>query len=240
MSTTKGVSFEQVTKVHGEGRAEVKALRDVSFVVSPGELVAVMGPSGSGKSTLLSLAGGLDKSTSGRVVVDGVALNDMSNRSLADVRRRMIGYVFQSFNLVSSLTAVENVSLPRELDRISVRAARAEALAALETVGLSDLAERFPEELSGGEQQRVAIARALVGERSILLADEPTGALDSVTAETVLRALRRSCDERRTTAILVTHNASHAAWADRILFLRDGCLIDQAVGGGPDSLLVAG
>jgi putative ABC transport system ATP-binding protein len=186
-----------------------------------------MGPSGSGKSTLLNLCGGLDAPTRGEVVVEGEVLGTLSRRKLAAVRRRRVGYVFQELNLLPSLTAVENVALPLELDGKSIRAARRLALAALADLSLGDLAKRFPEQLSGGQQQRVAIARALVGERRLVLADEPTGALDSETGEAVLRVLRARVDAGAA-AILVTHEARHAAWADRVVFLKDGVIVDTS------------
>ncbi len=214
------------TRIHGEGHTAVQALAEVDLDVAPGELVAIMGPSGSGKSTLLTLAGGLDRPSRGEVEVVGQELSKLSARDLARLRRRTIGYVFQELNLLPGLTAVENVSLPLELDGSGLGAARDAALQALDRVGLRDLADRFPEDLSGGEQQRVAIARAVVGERALLLADEPTGALDSVTGESVLRLLRRACDEDGAAGVLVTHDAGHAAWADRVIFLRDGTIVD--------------
>jgi putative ABC transport system ATP-binding protein len=185
-----------------------------------------MGPSGSGKSTLLTLAGGLDTPTAGEVLVEGVGLSGLSRRELAKLRRRSVGYVFQDFNLIPALTALENVSLPRELDGIATRRARKEALEALEEVDLGDLADRFPDDMSGGQQQRIAIARAIVGERRLILADEPTGALDSETGEAVLRLLRGRVDAGAG-ALLVTHEARHAAWADRVVFLRDGVVVDD-------------
>ena len=231
--------LDDVTRVHGHGEAAVHALRGVTLSVEEGELVAVMGPSGSGKSTLLTLAGGLDTPTSGDVVVEGEALSHLDLKARAVLRRRRIGYVFQDFNLIPALTAAENVSLPRELDGVGVRAARREALEALEEVDLVDQADRFPDDMSGGQQQRVAIARALIGERRLILADEPTGALDSETGEAVLRLLRRRCDAGAA-GILVTHEARHAAWADRVVFLRDGLAVDQAGPiGGPEQLLDA-
>jgi len=185
----------------------------------------VMGPSGSGKSTLLNLCGGLDRPTRGEVVVEGWVLGTLSKRRLATVRRRRVGYVFQELNLLPSLTAVENVALPLELDGTPIRSARRQALAALADLDLAELARRFPEQLSGGQQQRVAIARALVGERRLVLADEPTGALDTQTGEAVLRVLRARVDAGAA-AILVTHEARHAGWADRVVFLRDGVVVD--------------
>ncbi|HEX8004724.1 MAG TPA: ABC transporter ATP-binding protein [Mycobacteriales bacterium] len=232
------VELRGVTRVHGSGAAEVVALREVSLGVAAGELVAVMGPSGSGKSTLLHLAGGLDAPTGGQVFVEGTDLGTLSQSALAALRRRAVGYVFQDFNLVPALTAVENVALPRELDGAPWRAARADAERALEEVGIGELADRFPDDMSGGQQQRVAIARALVGERRLVLADEPTGALDSETGESVLRLLRARCDAGAA-GVLVTHEARHAAWADRVVFLRDGLVVDQAGPvAPPESLLV--
>jgi ABC-type antimicrobial peptide transport system, ATPase component len=233
------LELRNVARIHGKGEVAVHALRGVSLQVRAGELVAVMGPSGSGKSTLLNLAGGLDSPTSGEVVVEGVVLGTLNRRELAAVRRRRVGYVFQDLNLLPSLTAAENVGLPLELDGVRLRQVRATALAALEEVGLAHLAHRFPDEMSGGQQQRVAIARALVGDRRLILADEPTGALDSQTGEAVLKLMRSRVDAGAA-GVLVTHEARHAAWADRVIFLRDGTIVDTS---GPlpevDSLLVA-
>jgi putative ABC transport system ATP-binding protein len=220
------LELRDVVRVHGRGATQVRALGGVSVLVHAGELVAVMGPSGSGKSTPLNLAGGLDRPTSGEVLVDCVPLAGLSARALAAVRRRAVGYVFQELNLVPALTAAENVSLPRELDGVPARRARQEALAALAEVGIEDLADRFPDDMSGGQQQRVAIARALVGPRRLVLADEPTGALDSETGEAMLRLLRARCDAGAA-GLLVTHEARHAAWADRVVFLRDGVVVDE-------------
>ncbi|KJK59885.1 macrolide ABC transporter ATP-binding protein [Saccharothrix sp. ST-888] len=227
----------EVTRVHGRGAAEVQALRGIDLRVYPGELVAVMGPSGSGKSTLLTLAGGLDTPSTGEVLVEGVALGGLSRKRLAQVRRRSIGYVFQDYNLIPALTAAENIALPRELDGASSRAARREALAALAEMGIAELADRFPDDMSGGQQQRVAIARALIGDRRLVLADEPTGALDSTTGESVLAVLRARCDAGAA-GVMVTHEARHAAWADRVVFLRDGRMVDQTTSRDAASLLV--
>ncbi|HZE39630.1 MAG TPA: ABC transporter ATP-binding protein [Stackebrandtia sp.] len=221
------LTLREVSRVHGQGETAVEALRGVDLAVSAGELVAVMGPSGSGKSTLLNLAGGLDAPTAGHVHVDGTALDSLSRRELAKLRRRSIGYVFQDFNLIPSLTAAENVALPLELDGASVRRARHAARSALDGVGIGDLAERFPDAMSGGQQQRVAIARAVVGDRRLILADEPTGALDTQTGETVLKLLRARCDAGAA-GVLVTHDARHAGWADRVIFLRDGRVVDAS------------
>jgi putative ABC transport system ATP-binding protein len=232
--------LSSVTREHVQGEVVVHALRGVDLAVHPGELVAVMGPSGSGKSTLLHIAGGLDTPTAGNVLVEGTDLATLSAGASAAVRRRSVGYVFQDLNLLPSLSAVENVALPRELDGVRGRQARREALVALDEVGLAGLGHRFPDEMSGGQQQRVAIARALVGPRRLLLADEPTGALDSGTGEEVLRVLRARC-EAGAAGVLVTHEARHAAWADRVVFLRDGVVVDQSGPvAGAESLLSAG
>ncbi|MFB4278924.1 ABC transporter ATP-binding protein [Nonomuraea sp. MTCD27] len=221
------VRLAEVTRVHGKGATAVHAVKGVSLEVGAGELVAVMGPSGSGKSTLLNLAGGLDRPTSGTVHIDGQDLAAV--RDLAALRRRSAGYVFQDLNLITSLTAVENVMLPRELDGVRSRLARKEAMAVLAEIDAEDLADRFPEELSGGQRQRVAIARALVGERRLLLADEPTGALDTRTGDEILQTLRARCDAGAA-VLLVTHEPRYAAWADRVVFLLDGMITDSANG----------
>lgn len=230
------VSLRDLTRVHGSGAAEVRALVGVSLDVAAGELVAVMGPSGSGKSTLLSLTGGLDSPTAGSVVVEGVHLSELSRRRLAQLRRTRIGYVFQDYNLIPALTAAENVALPLELDGVRAGRARRVAREALAEVGLDGLDARFPEELSGGQRQRTAIARALIGERRLVLADEPTGALDSQTSEAVLRVLRKRCDAGAA-GILVTHEPRYAAYADRTVFLRDGRIVDAT--GAPASAIIA-
>lgn len=225
------VVLDTVSRIHGEGATAVTALDRVSLAIAPGELVAVMGPSGSGKSTLLNVAGGLDRPTSGRVLIEGEDLTAMSGADLARLRRRRMGFVFQDYNLIPSLTASENVSLPLELDGERISQARRHARHALDLLGLMDLSDRYPDAMSGGQQQRVAIARALVGDRRFVLADEPTGALDSHTGEEVLRVLRERCDAG-IAGLLVTHEARHAAWADRVVFLRDGRVVDTT---GTDS-----
>jgi putative ABC transport system ATP-binding protein len=237
---TAAVELRAVSKVYGSGPGEVQALQEVDLSVQRGELVAIMGPSGSGKSTLLTIAGSLEEPSSGEVLVGGAALSSMSRNDRARLRRRSIGYVFQDYNLLAGLTAVENVTMPLELDGLGVRAARVIGLAALEELGLADRAARFPDELSGGERQRVAIARAVVGDRHLLLTDEPTGALDSANGEAVMRLLRAAC-KRGVAGVVVTHEAQLASWADRVVFLRDGHVVDQtATPAGPESLLHAG
>jgi putative ABC transport system ATP-binding protein len=229
--------LRRVGKVYGEGANAVHALRDVDLSVERGELVAIMGPSGSGKSSLLTIAGSLEEASTGEVFVDGVALQGMSSKLKARLRRRSIGFVFQDFNLLAGLTAAENVAMPLELDGTGPREARAVALDALDQLGLRERAEHFPDTLSGGERQRVAIARAIVGDRRLMLADEPTGALDSVNSEAVMRLLRLAC-HGGAAGLVVTHEAHLASWADRVVFLRDGRLVDQTASApGPESLL---
>ncbi len=231
------LELRSVSKVYGRGAAEVQALRDVSLTVAAGEMVAVMGPSGSGKSSLLTIAGTLEEPTSGAVLVNGEDTLRMSGGAKSRIRRRAIGYVFQDFNLLPGLTAAENVSLPLELDGTSMRKAHLAALKALEELGLGDRARHFPDQMSGGERQRVAIARAVVGERSLLLADEPSGALDSANGEAVMRLIHTYC-KRGAAAVVVTHDAQLASWADRVVFLRDGRIVDQtAAPAGPETLL---
>jgi putative ABC transport system ATP-binding protein len=204
-------------------------------------MVAVMGPSGSGKSTLLTIAGTLEEPTSGEVLIAGQPVAGMSRNARAGLRRRTIGYVFQDFNLLPGLTAAENVTLPLELDGLSARKARVVGLKALERLGLGERAAHYPDQLSGGERQRVAIARAMVGERRLLLADEPSGALDSANGEAVMRLLHDACTNHRMTAVVVTHDAHLASWADRVVFLRDGRVTDRtAPAPGPESLLAPG
>ncbi|CAB4957311.1 unannotated protein [freshwater metagenome] len=215
-----------VQKTYGTGENEVQALRGASLQVKAGELVAIMGASGSGKSTLLTIAGGLEVPTTGDVRVLDSSLPTLKPTQLATLRRQTIGYVFQDFNLIPSLTVIENVALPLELDGMKVRKARKAALDALVSMEIGELANRFPDEISGGQRQRVAIARSFVGPRQVLLADEPTGALDSKTSEAVIRALRKRIDAG-IAGVLVTHDAKLAAWADRILVIRDGQIVEE-------------
>jgi putative ABC transport system ATP-binding protein len=237
---TAVLELREVSKVYGTGPAEVNALRRVSLSVCGGELVAVMGPSGSGKSSLLTIAGSLEEPTGGRVLVMGTDLTRLSANDQARLRRRLIGYVFQDFNLLAGFTAIENVTVPLELDGISAMAARATGMKALGELGIAGRADHFPDELSGGERQRVAIARAVVGERRLLLADEPTGALDSVNAGAVMQLMLAIC-RRGVAGVVVTHDAKLASCADRVVFLQDGQVIDQAqASSGPDSLLADG
>jgi putative ABC transport system ATP-binding protein len=237
---TTALELRQVSKVYGSGPSEVNALRAVDLSVERNELVAIMGPSGSGKSTLLTIAGSLEEPTSGQVLVDGVDLATVSRSDRAKMRRRSIGYVFQDFNLLPGLTALENVTLPLELDGVRMKTAEAAGLKALRELDVAKHADRYPDDLSGGERQRVAIARAIVGERGLLLADEPTGALDSINGEGVMRLLR-AATQRGVAGVVVTHEAQLASWADRVVFLRDGHIVDQTVAPpGPESLLAAG
>jgi putative ABC transport system ATP-binding protein len=226
-----------VVKRFGAGATEVRAVNDLSLAVAPGELVALRGPSGCGKSTVLHLAGGLEDPTAGSVRVDGRDLAGLDARGRAALRRTTVGFVFQRLNLVPGLTALENVMLPLELDGLPTRAARVEARAALAAVGLDGPLDRYPDDFSGGQQQRIAIARAIVGERRLVLADEPTGSLDSVTGDAVIELLAGLPQERGTAVVLVTHEPRYAAWADRVVSMRDGHVVGESV--APDAQLAA-
>jgi putative ABC transport system ATP-binding protein len=220
------MALQAVTKVYQQGRRTVEAVRGVDLHVSGGEFVVIMGPSGSGKSTLMHLLGALDTPTSGRALFDGRDLQEMSDRERSLLRRTRIGFVFQFFNLLPTLTAVENVALPLLLGGQGRNAARARALAALERVGLDRRADHFPEEMSGGEMQRVAVARALITEPDAILCDEPTGNLDSASSREILSLLRGLPEAGKRAVVLVTHDPSAAAYGDRIVHIRDG-LIDS-------------
>ena len=226
MNPTPIIEFRDVVKTFGSGGTEVRAVNGITASVAAGEFVAVMGPSGCGKSTLLHLGGGLELPTAGQVLFDGTELSTIGAPKLAEIRRRHLGYVFQSLNLVPSLTALENVMLPLELDGVSISTARKAAAEALERVGITTQTDRYPDSFSGGEQQRIAIARAVVGDRRLLFADEPTGALDTLTSDQVvevLAALARS----GVAVVMVTHEPRFASWADRVVFLRDGKVVDE-------------
>ncbi len=230
------LELHQISKFYGEGETAVRALYEIDLSVEEGHLVAVMGPSGSGKSTLLTIAGSLEEPTSGEVRIGGAALSSMSRNDRARLRRRTIGYVFQDFNLLPGLTATENVALPLELDGVSGRKAHQAGLAALEQLGLADRARHYPDQLSGGERQRVAIARSVVGERKVLLADEPSGALDSVNSEVVMRMILDAC-KGGVAAVVVTHDAQLASWADRTILLRDGRMVQHVLDRPASSLV---
>jgi putative ABC transport system ATP-binding protein len=232
------LELRDVSKTYGEGATEVLALERIDLSVDAGSLVAVMGASGSGKSTLLTIAGSLEDPTTGGVYVGGRSLSSLSRNGKARLRRQSVGYVFQDYNLLAGLSALENVSLPLELDGASARKAQSAALESIEDFGLADRASHYPDQLSGGERQRVAIARAVVGGRQLLLADEPSGALDSTNAEAVMRLIRAAC-HRGMAAVVVTHDAQLASWADRVVFLRDGRIVDQTPPAeSPESFLV--
>ncbi|BCB74963.1 ABC transporter ATP-binding protein [Phytohabitans flavus] len=234
---TTVLELRKVAKVYGSGPSAVHALHAADLRVDAGELVAVMGPSGSGKSTLLTIAGTLEEPSEGEVLIGGVGAAGLSANARAQLRRRSIGFVFQDFNLLPGLSATENVALPLELDGVGRRAAHAHAVRTLDDLGLADRAGHFPDDLSGGERQRVAIARAVVGDRQLLLADEPTGALDSMNGEAVMRILRAAC-KRGIAGVVVTHDAQLASWADRVIFIRDGRVVDEtAPPSGPEVLL---
>jgi len=235
------LALREVSKTYEQDAVAVHALAAVSLTVQAGEMVAVMGPSGSGKSTLQTIAGSLEEPTSGEVLVCGTDLATLPRDGKARLRRRVIGYVFQEFNLLPGLTAAENVSLPLELEGVALRRARSAGMAALESLGMAGQASRFPGQLSGGERQRVAVARAVVGDRRLLLADEPSGALDSVNGEAVMRLVHDACKNGGMAAVVVTHDAQLASWADRVMFLRDGRVTGQtSPPAGPESLLTPG
>ncbi len=220
------LEFTNVVKKYADGLDEIRALDNVDLRVDAAEFVAVMGPSGSGKSTLLHLAGGLERPDAGSITLAGSDLAQMNAEQLAELRRRHVGYTFQHLNLLATLTATENVMLPLELDGVSAKVARADALNCLARVGLTDGLDRFVSEFSGGQRQRIAIARSLVGGRRLLLADEPTGALDTASADDIIELLARLASEG-TAIVLVTHEPRFALWADRVVFLRDGRVVDS-------------
>jgi putative ABC transport system ATP-binding protein len=221
------IEAENLTKVYGKGETAVMALDHIRLNVEAGEFVAVMGPSGCGKSTLLHLLGGLDRPTEGQVILDGASLFELSDAALTETRRRKIGFVFQFFNLIPVLSAVENAALPLALDGVNLTAAKGRATEWLKKVGLGDRLTHRPDQLSGGQQQRVAIARALVAEPSVVLADEPTGNLDSRASDEIARLLRQVSDAWGRSVVVVTHDAGVAAYADRIISLRDGAIVDE-------------
>jgi len=223
------VSTQDLTKVYGHGATAVHALRGINLAIQPGEFVAVMGPSGCGKSTLLHLIGGLDHPTSGKVMIEGEDLTRLNDDQVTALRRRKMGFVFQFFNLIPVLNALENAALPMILDGMRPNEAYQRAREWLERVGLGPRLTHRPSELSGGEQQRVAIARALASEPSIILADEPTGNLDSRASEEIAMLLRQISSEWGRTILLVTHDPRIAAYADRIVFLKDGQIVDETI-----------
>lgn len=228
MITSPILEFIDVVKSYGSGQTESRALTGVHASIAAGEFVAVMGPSGCGKSTMLHLAGGLEPPTAGRVLVNGRDVSEMSAAGLASLRRREVGYIFQRLNLIPSLTAIENVMLPLELDGVGRRQARNRAADALASTGLTHHIDRYPSEFSGGQQQRIAIARSLVAERALLLADEPTGSLDSANSDEVIELLAGLPASHGTAVVLVTHEPRFASWADRVIFLRDGQIVDES------------
>jgi putative ABC transport system ATP-binding protein len=218
-----------VAKTYDTGKLQVQALREVSLSVAPGEMVAIMGPSGSGKTTLLNCLSGLDRIDGGEVFIDGVALSAMSDEQRTDYRARRMGFIFQFYNLMPVLSAVENVELPLLVSRVSAKEARRKALGALELVGLEERATHLPDELSGGQRQRVTIARALVNEPAIVWADEPTGDLDSENAEEIVALMRRLNRERGLTFLVVTHDIGVGRATDRIVRMVDGRIVDEQI-----------
>jgi putative ABC transport system ATP-binding protein len=223
------ITIENLTKIYNSGTTAITALDHVNFQVQPEEFVAVMGPSGCGKSTLLHLIGGLDHPSEGRVLINGKSLADLDDDSLTELRRRQIGFVFQFFNLIPVLSAVENAALPLLLDGMKQIEARDRAIEWLSRFDLADRLQNRPDQLSGGQQQRVAIARALVAEPSLILADEPTGNLDTRASDEIAGLLRQVTKEWGRTVVMVTHDPRIAAYADRILFLKDGRIVDDTL-----------
>lgn len=223
------ISATNLNKVYGSGDTAVIALNNVSLQVEPGEFVAVMGPSGCGKSTLLHLLGGLDQPTSGSVTIDGYKLSDLPDTKLTELRRHKIGFIFQFFNLIPVLNAVENAALPVTLDGVRPADAKAQASEWLTRFGLSDRLDHRPDQLSGGQQQRVAVARALVANPALILADEPTGNLDTRATEEIAELLRQVANDWKRAVVVVTHDPRIAAHADRIIFLKDGAIVDETV-----------
>lgn len=227
------IQVEELTKIYPMGETEVRALNGATFTIGKGELVAIMGPSGSGKTTLMSIIGCLDVATSGKYMLDGISVENMNEAELAEVRGRRVGFIFQQFNLLARTSALENVMLPLTYAGVNGKERRERALKALERVGLSDRTQHAPNELSGGQQQRVAIARAIVNEPAILLADEPTGALDSKTGEEIMELFQKLHREQRQTVILVTHDSHVAQHTDRIIKLSDGHVIFDEINPHP-------
>ncbi len=223
------ISAVNLKKVYGSGDTAVTALNGVSLQVEPGEFVAIMGPSGCGKSTLLHLLGGLDRPTSGTVMIDGHNLSDLPDNKLTEIRRRRIGFIFQFFNLIPVLNAVENTALPITLDGVRPGDAKTRAAEWLRKIGLGDRLDHRPDQLSGGQQQRVAVARALVADPALILADEPTGNLDTHASEEIATLLRQVANDWGRAVVIVTHDPRIAAYADRIIFLKDGAVVDQTV-----------
>jgi putative ABC transport system ATP-binding protein len=221
------VEARNLSKIYGSGEVAVKALDGINMRIEPGAFVAVMGPSGCGKSTLLQLLGGLDRPSAGDVLVEGQGIAELSDDALTALRRRRIGFVFQSYNLIPVLSAVENAALPLLLDGVRPAEAQRRAGAWLERVGLGDRLHHRPAQLSGGQQQRVAVARALVAEPALVLADEPTGNLDSLAADGIVQLLRQVADSWGRSVLMVTHDPRIAAYADRIVFLKDGTIVEE-------------
>jgi len=222
------IQTENLTKIYGAGETAITALDHLNLAVETGEFIAVMGPSGCGKSTLLHLLGGLDRMTEGRVVLDGKDIAALDDAALTELRRRKIGFVFQFFNLIPVLTALENAALPLILDGVKPVTAHAKATEWLSNLGLGDRTNSRPDQLSGGQQQRVAIARALVADPALILADEPTGNLDSRAGDEIAGLLRQIASTWNRTVLMVTHDPRIAAYADRIVFLKDGRIVDES------------
>lgn len=223
------LNTRKLSKTYGHGATEVKALVDITLSIKQGEFIAIMGASGSGKSTLLHLLGCLDEPNSGDLTIENEAVDSLSDKRLTMLRRRKIGFIFQFFNLIPVLTADENIGLPLLIDGQKMKVIQPLIDEILKITGLTERRNHYPDELSGGQQQRVAIGRALITKPAIILADEPTGNLDSVTGKEIMKLLRHSCDQLKQTIILVTHAPKDAVFADRIIFLKDGLIADETV-----------
>ncbi|KXK13535.1 MAG: putative ABC transporter ATP-binding protein [Chloroflexi bacterium OLB14] len=223
------IQVEQLTKIYGTGSTAIIALDHVTLTIKEGEFVAIMGPSGCGKSTLLHLLGGLDKPSQGQVIIAGHNLSELNDDALTQLRRRKIGFIFQFFNLIPVLNAVENAALPVTLDGVKPNEAKSKATQWLTTFGLSERLMNRPDQLSGGQQQRVAIARALVADPELILADEPTGNLDTRASDEIASLLRDVSKQYNRTIVMVTHDPRIAAYADRIIFLKDGKVVDETL-----------
>jgi putative ABC transport system ATP-binding protein len=233
----QAIRTDRLTKIHGDGNSSTRAVSDFSIDIAEGEFIAIMGPSGCGKSTLLNIMGGLERPTSGSVSVLGTDISDLSERNLAVLRAEKLGFVFQHFNLLDSLTIRQNVEVPALMTGEKRGPARRRAMELLDDLGLADAHNRLPHELSGGQQQRVAIARALLRRPEIVLADEPTGNLDSTTGNEILAFMRRAVDDFGQTIVMVTHDPVAASYANRVIFLVDGKIVDELVEPTPDSVL---
>ncbi|CAM4066728.1 ABC transporter ATP-binding protein [Bacillus paramycoides] len=226
---TSILKAQNISKIYGEEANTFYALKNVSLEVKTGEFLAIMGTSGSGKSTLLNILSGLDRPSSGEVLINNIKINNLNDNELTEIRSNQIGFIFQFFNLIPVLTAMENVTLPSELAGHNIEKIRQKASELLDLVGIGNLKSAYPSKMSGGQQQRVAIARALVTQPKIILADEPTGSLDSKTSKDILDLLREFCERLQHSLVVVTHDAMVASYSHRVIFLKDGGIQDELI-----------